>query len=293
MSSVKTEKGYWWLSCILVLGLVFGVCQFGLAQQPDLSKEEKPIIQVLVETSTWKKRGRLLYDVEGSILKKLFVAGFHAVHEDAEPHQFDLVVNYQEERGPQYGVFLWGTTIHGSFTFRGGNLSEPFQWEIVETSRNVVSGVPPYLDALEKFETHPYYFFLGPILKTMTEGSRSSQEALKSAVTEQVFLAYPLNTESVSQEPDPYYDQYMDTSQTLYQEVGFQRALDDLLAHQVSDEELVPIAKQLLASVDPHSRIRAVQILGRSGNANFQERLRNVAKNDPDQDVRKAAKDFL
>jgi len=273
--------------------LVFGVFQFCLAQQPDLSKEEKLIIEVSVETSTWKTRGRLLYDVEGSISTKLSGAGFHAVPKNTEAHQYNLVVNYQEKCGPQYGVILWGTTIHGSFTFRGGNLSEPFQWEIVETSTNVVSGVPPYLDALQKFETHPYYFFLGPILKNMTEQSPSIDEALKSALTEQVFLVYPLINESVHREHDGYSDQYGDTSQTLYQEVGFQRALDDLVAHQISDKELVPIAKRLLASRDSHTRIRAVHILGRTGNPNFKEKLKRLANNDPDQDVRKAANDFL
>ena len=85
----------------------------------------------------------------------------------------------------------------------------------------------------------------------------------------------------------------MNTSQTLYQELGFQRALDDLVSKQVSEKELVPIAQRLLDSEDPHSRIRAVGILGRTGNPQFQEKLRMVAKDDPDEDVRKAAKDFL
>ena len=97
----------------------------------------------------------------------------------------------------------------------------------------------------------------------------------------------------INQEFEGYQAQYMSTSQTLYQEVGFQRALDELITQQVSDKELVPIAQRLLDSGDPHTRIRAVGIIGRTGNPQFRERLRNLAKDDPDQDVRSAAQDFL
>ncbi len=113
----------------------------------------------LLASITRKTRGRLLYDIEGSILKKLSLAGFQAVKDAKKPHQYQLVVQYDEERGPQYGVELCGTTINVSFLFRGAGMEESLSWEIRETSINTVFGPAPYLDALLKFETHPHYFF--------------------------------------------------------------------------------------------------------------------------------------
>ena len=146
-------------SIIIACSLFVGRADIAFAQQPVLPLKEQPTIQVIVQASTWKTRGRLLYDIEGSILKKLSLAGFQAVKDAKKPHQYQLVVQYDEERGPQYGVELWGTTINVSFLFRGAGMEESLSWEIRETSINTVFGPAPYLDALLKFETHPHYFF--------------------------------------------------------------------------------------------------------------------------------------
>ena len=81
-------------SLIMVCGLFLGFGEGAFAQQSVLQNEEQPTIQVIVQASTWKTRGRLLYDVEGSILKKLSLAGFRAVQDKKKPHQYQLVVQY-------------------------------------------------------------------------------------------------------------------------------------------------------------------------------------------------------
>ena len=242
--------------------------------------------------STWKTRGRLLYDIEGSILKKLALAGFQVVHDVKKPHQYQLVVQYDEERGAQYGVELWGTTINASFLFRGTGVDEPQRWEIRETSANTVSGPAPYLDALLKFETHPHYFFLGSMLKRMAMGVSVQSAALTQAVKEFVLVVYPTIAEGISLERGRIQDHFMDNSERVYQEVALQRALDELIHQEVSDEALSPIAERLLESTDPHSRIRAVQILGRTQNAAFQDTLKKLATDDPTRAVRQAAQQF-
>ena len=247
---------------------------------------------MVVQTSTWKTRGRLLYDVEGTILKKLSLAGFQAVHDTKRSHQYQLVVRYEEERGAQYGVKLWGTTINVSFLFRGANISEPFTWEIRETSTNIVSGPAPYLDALLKFETHPHYFFLGSMLQRMTKGVGKQPDALTQAEAEFVLVVYPTIDEAVTQDGVRIQDHFMDDSQRVYQEVALQRALDELVLQDIPDDTLAPIAERLLDSADPHSRIRAVQILGRTQNTAFQEKIKKLATDDPYLAVRQAAKQF-
>ncbi len=279
-------------SLIMACSLFLGSGEAAFAEQPVLTKEEQPTIQVVVQTSTWKTRGRLLYDVEGTILKKLSLAGFQAVHDTKRSHQYQLVVRYEEERGAQYGVKLLGTTINVSFLFRGANISEPFTWEIRETSTNIVSGPAPYLDALLKFETHPHYFFLGSMLQRMTKGVGKQPDALTQAVAEFVLVVYPTIDEAVIQDEVRIQDHFMDNSQRVYQEVALQRALDELVLQDIPDDTLAPIAERLLDSADPHSRIRAVQILGRTQNTAFQEKIKKLATDDPYLAVRQAAKQF-
>ena len=279
-------------SLIIVCSFFLGLGEPTFAQQPVVPIKEQPTIQVAVQTSTWKTRGRLLYDVEGTILKKLSLAGFRAVQDKKKPHQYQLVVQYEEKRGAQYGVELWGTIIHASFLFRGAKISEPLTWEIQETSTNTVSGPAPYLDALLKFETHPHYFFLGSMLQKMTMGVGSLPEALTQAVTEFVLVVYPTIAEAEKQDGVRVQDHFMENSQRVYQEVALQRALDELVHQDIPTEELVPIAEPLLESTDPHSRLRAVQILGGTQDATLREKIRKLATEDPSRAVRQAARQF-
>ena len=198
------------VSLILVCSFFLGLEEVTFAQQFAVPNEEQPTIQVIVHTSTWKTRGRLLYDVEGSILKKLSLAGFQTVHDTKTPHQYQLVVQYKEKRGAQYGVGLWGTIIQASFLFRGTTIAEPLTWEIQETSTNTVSGPAPYLDALLKFETHPHYFFLGSMLQKMMKESVSQPRALTGAVTEFVLVVYPTIDEVLGQDGVRVQDHFME-----------------------------------------------------------------------------------
>jgi hypothetical protein len=279
-------------SLIMACSLFLALEEPTYGQLPVLSSDEQPTIQVIVQASTWKTRGRLLYDIEGSILKKLSLAGFQAIRDTKKPHQYQLVVQYEEERGAQYGVELWGTTINATFFLRGTGLAETLRWVIRETSTNTISGPAPYLDALLKFETHPHYFFLGAMLKRMTKGVSSQPDALTQAVTEFVLVVYPTIDDAVTDDGVRIQDHFMDNSRRVYQEVALQRALDELVHQDISDDRLAPIAERLLESADPHSRVRAVQILGGTQNATLREKINKLAKDDPNLAVRQAAKQF-
>jgi hypothetical protein len=279
-------------SLIMACSLFLALEEPTYGQLPVLSSDEQPTIQVIVQASTWKTRGRLLYDIEGSILKKLSLAGFQAIRDTKKPHQYQLVVQYEEERGAQYGVELWGTTINATFFLRGTGMAETLRWVIRETSTNTISGPAPYLDALLKFETHPHYFFLGAMLKRMTKGVSSQPDALTQAVTEFVLVVYPTIDDAVTDDAVRIQDHFMDNSRRVYQEVALQRALDELVHQDISDDRLAPIVERLLESADPHSRVRAVQILGGTQNATLREKINKLAKDDPNLAVRQAAKQF-
>ena len=277
---------------LMFMSLSLGIGEITRAEKLVLSGNDRPTIQVIVQASTWKTRGRLLYDIEGSILKKLSLAGFRSIHDAKKPHQYQLVVQYKEERGEQYGVELWGTTIHATFFLRGAGMAESKSWKIHEASTNMVSGPAPYLDALLKFETHPHYFFLGAMLGRMTTGGSSQSDALRQAVTEFISLVYPTIDEAIPQDGVRIEDHFMDNSGRVYQEVALQRALDELVHQEISYDQLVPIAERLLESTDPHSRVRAIQVLGKMQNAAIREKIDKLANEDPHHAVRQAAKQF-
>ena len=126
----------------------------------------------------------------------------------------------------------------------------------------------------------------------MTQGVGSQPDALMQAVAEFVHVVYPTIDEAIPQDGVRIQDHFMDNSRRVYQEVALQRALDELVHQNIADEKLAPIAERLLESADPHSRVRAVQILGRTHNAAFREKVEKLATDDPTQAVREAAKQF-
>ncbi len=301
---MKRRNNSGW-ACILCCGLLLCVGTGGggfpnhlLAQERTdqrinnrvISPIMHPRISVIVETTTWKTRGRVLYDVEGTIRKKLSGAGFRTGFQDLPSTNFELSVTYRERRGPQYGVGLWGTTIHATFEFRGETLKEPYNWEVVETSTNLVSGTPPYLDALMKFETQSFYYFLGPMLQELMAERISLDEALQRAVLHVGVGAYPLAHEKKMTQND-YQDQYMESSQSVFQDVAFQRAIDELLKKPGRGEELVPLAWRILDSFNSHLRVRAVEIFGRTGQS--PSTLRKLMTDDPHPAVREAAQKYV
>jgi len=130
------------------------------------------------------------------------------------------------------------------------------------------------------------------MLQKMTKEVGSQPEALTQAVTEFVLVVYPTIAEAAKQDGVRVQDHFMENSQRVYQEVALQRALDELVNQDIPTEELVPIAERLLESADPHSRVRAVQILGGTQNAALREKIRKLATEDPYHAVRQAARQF-
>ena len=246
-----------WILCGLTFCLGYG--ERSLAQSPDEGSVLKPTIYVNIDATTWKTRGRFLYDLEGTILKKVGLAGFQVVRQVTQPHEYELLVIYREERGEQYRVDAWGTTIRGDFRFSGMSLSHPATWTIVEYSKNTVSASPPYLDALVKFETHPYYFFLGGILRYLVEQNGPLEEGFLTAFEQRVFSVYPES--SLQRDRATAQDHFMDPPSVVYQDLAFQRAFEELRRQGYSEQKMVPMARKVLLSPTRGLRLEAVQLL--------------------------------
>lgn len=275
--------------CSLVLCLEGG--ERSLAQSPNDGFVFKPTIYVNIDATTWKTRGRFLYDLEGTILKKVSLAGFQVVREVTQPHECELLVVYREERGEQYRIDSWGTTIRGDFRFSGMALSHPASWSIVEYSRNVEFGSPPYLDALMKFETHPYYFFLGEVLRYVVEQDGQMEEGLLKAVEQRITAVY--SQSSVRRDGPTAQDHFMESPNVLYQDLAFQRTLEELRQQEFSEEDLVPMARKVLLSPARALRLQAVQLLAQAQDFASCARLKGMANQDDDLEVRTQAQRFV
>lgn len=280
------------------LGLIlcsWMLCLWGgersLAQSPDEGSVLKPTIFVNIDATTWKTRGRFLYDLEGTILKKVSLAGFQVVRDVTQPHECELLVVYREERGEQYRIDSWGTTIRGDFRFSGMALSHPASWTIVENSRNIVFGSPPYLDALMNFETHPYYFFLGEVLRYVVEQDGQMKEGLLKALEQRITWAYPPS--SVQREDATVQDHFMESSNVVYQDLAFQRAFEELRLQGYSEQTLVPMARKVLSSPARALRLQAVQLLASAQDFQSCSRVKGIVKQDADPEVLTQVQPFL
>jgi hypothetical protein len=276
------------LTIILLTGGFPGFC-FSEEVNPAHVWPDAPSIHVQVDAKTWKTRGRLYWDVEGSMLKKMAATGFEIVRSEESSHQLTLNVLYREERGEQYDINSYGTVIHGTFfldTLPNGN---PWELKISETSTNSISGTPPYLDVLDKFQTNPYYFFVGEILRGYVEKGLDPRGgliyALELVLSNEKATAW--RSGSIGRDAGSHLHT-MDSDRVFYKTQAIRRAIDDCV--DAKDRRIVPVLLKLLSHPDSAVRVRTIEAIGSFGVEESRSRLLQMAQNDPDTQVRETAK---
>ena len=250
---------------------------------------DAPTIHIEVEAKTWKTRGRLYWDVEGSMIKKLAATGFKVIRDQDSPHQLTLTVLYNEEKGEQYDINSYGTIIHGTFLLKNPPSGEPWEINISEYSTNSISGTPPYLDALDKFQTNPYYFFAGEILRGHVEKGLDPRTGLLYAL-EFVLSngnATGWRSGTIGRDAGSHLHT-MDSDRVFYKNQAIRRAIDESV--EAHDDRIIPILNTLLSHPDSAVRVRTIEALGSLGAEDSRSRLLHMAQNDPDTAVRETAR---
>ena len=231
--------------------------------QTFLKVQEAQTIFVDADISTWKPRGVMYWDVEGSLMTKLAEAGFTIVRDKSEPHELTLIVDYQERRGQAFAVNRYGTIMEGTFQVTHQAEGSLFAIHIVESSEPSVMGTPPYLDVLHNFLSNPYYHFLGEIVWSEIQGSQDPHRIFINSLHADVVKLK--NADKV----DPVlgdagrllHSMAMDKS--LYAPVAVRRTLDELVS--VQDTRLVGILKDMLQYPDVYVQVRSVEAFGDFG----------------------------
>ena len=276
------------LTLFLLTGIFPGF-SFSEEGNPGHVWPDAPSIHIQVEANTWKTRGRLYWDVEGSLIKKLAATGFKIVRNQENPHQLILQVLYKEERGEQYDINAYGTVIHGTFLLENSPSGGPWKLKISETSINSISGTPPYLDVLDKFQTNPYYFFVGEILRGNVEKGLDPRGGLIYALELVLRNENATGWRSGTSGRDAGSHLHtMDSDRVFYKNRAIRRAINDCV--EANDRRIVPVLSKLLSFPDSAVRIRSIEAMGSFGVKESRSRLLQMAQNDPDIQVRETAK---
>lgn len=273
---------------LLCLNQSVGGREILAAELPETPKLGSVALQI--EASTWKPRGHVIYDIEGAIRKKLMNAGFTVLRNADAPHDHVLSVIYQEVRGAEYAFNAFGTVITCKFQFVA-HPSQPmmFEFQVVETSTNSVSGTPPYLDAIHRFETNPYYFFLGDILAGYVQESLDLREALLWAVERH--LAELREIEDPADRPLERSEHYMMPARKFYRPFAVRRTIQ--LFIEANDSAIVQLWRNLITDPDPIVRRQALTMIEAFHVIEARTELTKLAAQDVDPQARRLAKRVL
>ena len=243
-------------------------------------------IYVDVQASTWKTRGRLLWDAPADIRTKLIAVGFEIVREKNQPHALTLTGSYEETRGRQFGINRYGTVLSGTFRIEHHEKGQLFEITVQEKATLTPSGTLPYLDSLHNFLTNPYYHYLGEIIDGQVHRSQDAHRVfLKELRAKVVREAGP----RVSDNPDwiPEGIHSMQQAHTLYEPVAARRTIEEFV--QAKDERIVDILPALLNHSDVYVKVRSVEAFGDFGVTDALPLLRDLEKSAKEVEVRNAA----
>ena len=227
-------------------------------------------------------------DVLGLVRKKLTAAGFEVVTDPKKSHAatvpMTMNVHYVEEQGKQYRFDMYGTVITCKVRLEDAERGPLLNLDIRESSGEQYLGTPPYIEAMQKFETNPYLYFLGDLVKGRAVTGRDETEVLTEGLTRLTAAGSPRS--------DPLSAPHtMLDSETTYPTQARDNTIEEL--GRLKDDRAVPVLLTLLENPDVHVRRLAVTALGSIGSAKAGPSLEQVARADQDQAVRLAAREAL
>jgi hypothetical protein len=207
---------------------------------------------------------------------KLKDAGFSVVENETDPHELLLKVDYREEKGEEYRIDLQGTNIIAHVVLEHPPDGSLLDLTIQASSQYPEFGSRPYVNALERFETDPYFYFLGWLIKGRL-GSRTDMTATLIDALDRM------------PEQDVSTDNHtlMEPSETLHVTWAKQNTVKEL--GRLKDPRAIPVLAKLLAHQDWRLRQASVRALGEIGSEEARAAVEKTSRRDTDPEVRKTA----
>jgi len=248
------------------------------------------VVYLDVVSSTWRSRGRVSFGVGPALRMKLVSSGFEVTQDPAQPRDLVLRVEYREERGRPITIDLAGTEILCTIV-----LDEPAEgpaWTVrIHESPSYAELVSaPYVEVVEKFQTNPYVYFLGDLVRGWTESHMDRTEALIQALARQVERQRraPVRTE-LDTLPSPA-ETFPDLD-LHFAESAQENTVDEL--GRLKDARALGLLEQLLSHPDRRTRLRAVLAIGEFDAPSVEPAMVRIAQADGDAEVRDAASAVL
>ena len=297
------EKGWWkvfvtagsgvllslFVMCLVMGPLVTSAEERVLSDAADQLVNRTTTLYVDVKSSTWRPRGRVSFPVVPSLRMKLHSAGIAVVQNQTDPHDLILKVEYREERGRQFRIGLYETDIAFVASLEHPTEGELLRLVIRESSGLTESTNAPYLEVLRKFETNPYFYFLGDIIKGFVVSRRDTIGSLIEGLRRLQVKEEPITVSPTDELPSTA--STLPTFETLYAGLAREKTIQEL--GRLQDPRAVPVLIALLEHADPGVRLASVRALESIRDAKSRSAIERLAKQDLDQEVRAAAKAAL
>lgn len=278
------------LAAVLALGAIenahaVDVNERVLADAEYAQIAEAKSVYIDLTFSTWHPRGRTLSQIGPALKIKLTNAGFTVVPKASDPHDLTLKVRYREERGQQYKFDTYGTEITCEVKLEHASAGSLLDLTIRETSGAYDSGTPPYLEALERFDTNPYFYFLGEIVSSRTRSRSDVTEALIRSLQHMI------------QAETPKTEQLQDAhgflpGESLYPALVRENTIREL--GRLRDDRAVPVLTALLGHASRQTRLASIEALTPlRDSAEVRSALERMATGDRDPEIRRAAASAL
>lgn len=246
----------------------------------------EPVIYLDVHASTWRPRGRVSFGIVPSLRVKLTSAGFAVTQDPEHAHDLALTVEYREERGKPISINLSGTEITSVIYLDHPQQGRLLYTKIHESPSYAELVTAPYVEVLEKFQTNPYFYFLGDLIRGRIDAQLDITGALIQAVGRHFErertprIATPFDTLESPAETFPDLDLHFAAS-------AQENAVEEL--GRLKDNRAIELLKTLMFHSDPRTRLRAVLALGEFDAPGLAPAMTRVVRADSDADVRDAA----
>ncbi len=244
-----------------------------------------PVFWVDAQSSTWLTRGHNLYDLEASLRVKLKNAGFTVVRNGTEPHEYLLKADYRETKGQEFSFDSFGTHINCSIQVLQTSQQAILDLTI-EASSGPPTGVAPYLDALYRLETNPYFFLLGDLVRGRVVSGLDKTAALIKGLDRLTKIREPKGEGRSEMSGHA-----MVSSEILYLPVVIHNGVQEL--GRLKDPRAVPVLTELLRHDEGRVRMASVKALGAIASPEARPALERTARDDKDPKIRQTASSVL
>ncbi len=282
------------VSSLLAIGLLWGGLSASAGDRTLTDAEYERVrpaktIYIDVAFSTWMPRGKTLADVAPLLRTSLASAGFTVVRNSADSHDLTLEVDYREERGKQYKFDMYGTDITCGIRLEHPELGSLLDMTIRESSAHHESGTPPYLETLERFQTNPYFYFLGDFVKARVTSHLDRTGVLLQSL--QRLMENEHRRSDLHALDQGHGMLEMLQGETLYPQLVRENTILEL--GRLKDSQAVPLLTTLLGHSNRRVRLLSVQALGEIQAGEARPAIERVVQQDRDREVRQAAAEAL